>query len=564
MKKNTIQLALSLAFAVLTFSACSKEDNNKQEQGVDQAVRFSIMEEGFGADTEITRASTEPLKPAITEFEDCEVESSVENEPAEQAATRAITTPTHYTVRIYKDGALKGEFKGIFSSSGFTPDAGTPIQIVLRRNSTYDVLCFNDDVTPVGEKLEVALAKAATARIGTQQITLGTTDDVISISAKHVGIRVRTQITAKKDIPSITATLSSTGNIPQTVTYDPANGTYQVETSAPLTAAANSSVASIEAKYTASNYGQTYAYTSTADYHYFLPKKDLAQLKLNITGGTLFREPLNGSVQPTKTSKTVDANETYLLKVKMKPSFIYLMSDGSLGKLKDTSFGGVGGTKTPIAVVIDKNKHMAVALRNAGATMWWTSSYYVGSIYTNTNTHSVDMTHPERSLTTEATSGKDETWEASYSTSAIRGDKVKGRNPDFSPFKESADYGNTISYSGTPALTWYLPSNSDFRVLYDNLGFGDRNAVITAITAHYLPASETYGWYGELMNSAFTDVGGTAMLGSYWSSTLFYHQVSATTASAAGAWMRVTVSDLRWTYFPYQNWVGVALAFVEY
>ena len=241
----------------------------------------------------------------------------------------------------------------------------------------------------------------------------------------------------------------------------------------------------------------------------------------------------------------------------MMPSFLYLMSDGTVGKFKDTTFGG--GTKTPIAVVIDKNKHMAVALKNAGARCAWELNL-LG--YLDVNTHSVDMNHPETSLTTDATSGKDETWDASYSTSLVTGDKVKGKNPDFPPFKASADYGNSITYTGSPALTWYLPSNSDFRVLYNNLGFGDRSTVITDIQPHYQTAT-TYGWYGELMNDAFTSVGGISITGGrYWSSTLFY--LSGGSNYACGGWMMPTVSSLRWTYFPFQNVVGNTRPFVEY
>ena len=501
MKKKTIQLALSLAIAALAFSACSKEDNNKQEQGTEQAVRFSIMEEGFGADTEITRASAESLKPAITEFEDCEAESSVENEPAEQAATRAITTPTHYTVRIYKDGALKGEFKGIFSSSGFTPDAGTPIQIVLRRNSTYDVLCFNDDVTPVGDKLEVTLANAATARIGRQQITLGTTDDIISISAKHVGVRVRTQITAKKDIPSaITATLESkSSNIPQRVSYNPADGTYTTLSTAAMAATGNNSPASAEMKYSASNYGSTYSYTSTADYHYFLPTTDVASFKLNIAGATIFWKAINGSINKlANNSSLMVANGTYLIKVKMKPSYSYLMSNGSIGHFKDTTYGG--GDKTPIALIVDDSQNMAIALNEIPAGTMWTVAKY-DWLYTNTHT----ATSPETSLYEETTSGKEETWNASYSTASVTGNKVKGNNTDFPAIYATAHYNPGVTYSGSPALIWYMPTNGDFKQLL-SLGFGSMSP------RPYIRAR----WYGNLLNEALTQVAGTVLADGNW------------------------------------------------
>lgn len=559
MKKISILSSIACAMLVMLTTACSNEDSTNGKGEYVQAAQFRIVEEDFGADNQTTRAVSAKGTPTIAELNDCEAETSIENDPTASIAarTRSVTTPVHYTIRAYDGGALRGELKGTFSGSTFTPDASTPDHIELSYNRTYTFVCFNDKVTPNGNQLEVALADAGTARIGRVQVAIGTTDKTITIVSKHAGVRVRTQMVAKKDIPAISAALQTTANIPQTVSYDPATGSYTATNSAPMTAEANNFAASTETKYSASNYGKTYAYTSTADYHYILPGTDLAALKLNFTGGILFREALNGTVQPAKTSKTVVSNETYMVKVKMMPSFLYLMSDGTVGKFKDTTFGG--GTKTPIAVVIDKNKHMAVALKNAGARCAWELNL-LG--YLDVNTHSVDMNHPETSLTTDATSGKDETWDASYSTSLVTGDKVKGKNPDFPPFKASADYGNSITYTGSPALTWYLPSNSDFRVLYNNLGFGDRSTVITDIKPHFQTAT-TYGWYGELMNNAFTSVGGISITGGrYWSSTLFY--LSGGSNQAWGGWMIPTVSSLRWTYFPYQNVVGYTRPFVEY
>ena len=569
MKK--ILLALLLTAGALAFTACSKEDNNESGQKVTmQAVQFRMAEEGFGTDIEVTRAAAQPSLPVTTELSDCEAETTVENEPAEQsvAATRGVTTPTHYTIRVYKGGVMQGEMKGTFTATSFTPDGGSPTEIQLARNQTYDFVCFNDQVVPVGDRLEVSLANAATARIGRQQITLSTTDQTVSLSSRHVGVRVRTRITAKKDIPTaLTATLLSTGNnIPQRVSYNPADGSYTSMSNAAMAATTNDSPMSAEARFSASNYGQTYAYTSTADYHYFLPTTDVTSLKLNLTGGQIFWKSLSGSINKlANNSHLFDANGSYLIKIKMKPSFTYLMSDGSHGTLKDTPFGGVGGTKTPIAVIIDKVGHMAVALKNAYSNNdVWAHPYYAYHGYMNTNTHSVDMAHAETALTTDAKSGIDETWDASYSTGVVRGDKVKGRNPDFPPFKACVDYGSGISYSGSPALTWYLPSSSDFRMLYDNLGFGDRSAIITSIIEHYKPQGIAYGWYGNLMNEAFTAVGGDAMArgdanGRYWSSTLF---TSSTLAS--GGWMMTSLSSLRWTYFYYHNLVGQARAFVKY
>ena len=125
MKKiKSITFALLVAVNILAFEACSKEDNTESDKEVAQAVQFGIMEEDFAADTtEFTRASASYTESVTEDVGDCEAEVTVMNEPADNSktVTRAITSPTHYTIRVYEGNKLKGEFKGMFTSTGFTP-----------------------------------------------------------------------------------------------------------------------------------------------------------------------------------------------------------------------------------------------------------------------------------------------------------------------------------------------------------------------------------------------------------------------------------------------------------
>ncbi|WP_311441536.1 hypothetical protein [Hoylesella enoeca] len=509
---------LSAALLLLTASCSTNDDNNNEQREETQGVRFTINEEGFGADTELTRSEV-TAQPQIIDVGDCEAEISIENAPAEkQAATRGVTTPVHYTIRAYlSSGVLKDEIKGTFTPTGFTPDAGYNAYMLLGRNHTYTFICFNDKVTPNGNNLDVTLANAKDARIGRQQIAIGTADQTINLSSKHAGCRIQTKILCKKDMPTaITATFASRGaNVPQTVSYNPSTNTYTA-TNGSFAPEANNSPASTEAKYTASNYGQNYSYTSTStDYHYVLPTTDAKNLQLNFTGGTIFWKPLNSSMPGLSTASTsLVANGSYTINIKMKPNFTYLMSDGTLGHLKDTTFGGAPAAtaKTPIAVVLDAGLHMAIALKDAmgKADLDWCDSKYS---FTKTNTHNVD--YLGKAINSEATSGYDETWDATYTTSAVTGNKVKALNPDFPAFKAAAEYNPGTAYTGSPALKWYLPSYNDFKWLYATLGFGDKTAVTQIYTG--------YDWYYFLLYDAFTQVGGTKMLGgsskSYWTSS---------------------------------------------
>lgn len=200
---------------------------------------------------------------------------------------------------------------------------------------------------------------------------------------------------------------------------------------------------------------------------------------------------------PTTTLK-LENNGAYVLNVKLIFNFIYLMSDGSTGDIRETTYAG--GTKTPIAVVLSRSQHLAMALKNAnnGMPVQWSS--FGGKPMTNTHIHPSNQP-----LQAPITSGKDETWDASYST-ATNG--VKATNPNFPAFKVAAEYDPGVAYTGSPALQWYLPSASDWLWCFSALGFGNRSAAMQ-IFYHY-PC------WGDLAQVAFLQVGGESVYTTNW------------------------------------------------
>ena len=494
-----------LSAALLLFTAsCSNDENNNEQKEPTQAVQFSFTNEEFGEDETLTR-SAETAKPQIVDLGDCEAEISVESEPA--AKTRGAKTPAngHYTIRAYQAGTLKGEMKGTFSAGTFTPDASSPKDIVIPAG-TYDFIAFNDDVTPSGTNLTTTRNKAETARMGfaTQVITATPQKQQVMFTMKHVGCRLRTQFLCQKDIPNaITATLeqATTNVIPTSVAYNPVTKSY---TGTPSTIASetNNSSASTEAKYTASNYGQNYSYTSTSDYHYFLPTTEGSKLKLTgISAGTVFWKPIpTFNVPNLNATLQMQAGKSYAVKIKFKPNYTYLMSDGTTGHFTDTTLGG--GTKTPIAVVVKENSGaaqsgIAVALHNAngGNPCTWGPSYKPG----NNSYHNPSPT------TTD--SGYDLTWGSTLSYGGI----IKGNDTSFPAFYHAGHYNPGVSVTGLNISKWYLPAGGDFSSFLRNLEWGNENY--------------GFGWragYGNLMNQAFTRVGGTAMISTthaYWVAT---------------------------------------------
>ena len=329
---------------------------------------------------------------------------------------------------------------------------------------------------------------------------------------KHVGCRLRTQFVCRKHIPNnITATLEQTAAnvIPASVAYNPATKAYTA-TNGAMTAEANNSPASTEMEYLGSNFGRKYSYPSTSDYHYFLPTTESSKLKLTFVAGTVFWKPLAGTIPQLNTTLQMQAGKSYLVTIKLKPNYIYLMSDGTTGHFKETTFGG--GSKTPIAVVVDETKHIAVALNDVGGGgnhLWaYGYSYQTNKVSTTTRPAKFgDYLSLEN--------GYEETWDGNYTTALVAGEKVKGKRADFPAFKAAADYTPGVSVSGTMVgKKWYLPAMGEWGDMFVNLGFMKSYSSETNWGSTH--------WYGYLCSLAFTQVGGNfSTADAYWSSSEF-------------------------------------------
>ena len=493
---------------LLLVAACSHDENNNEPNGAQkQTVQFSFTNEDFGADEALTRAtSTAEAKPQTIDLGDCEAEISVESEPAVKTRGALTNANGHYTIRAYQGGTLKGEMKGTFSGGAFTADA-TSVKNLDLDPGTYDFIAFNDDVIPSGTGLTVARDKAETARMGfaTQVITATPQKQQVMFTMKHVGARLRMQFLCKKDMPNaITSVLEAAdaNGIPVSVAYNPTTKAYAA-TNGTMTPESSNSPASAEQKFMASFFGLNYAYTSTCtDYHYFLPTTEASNLKLSFSAGTIFWKPTTAA-QKLNMSLSMQPNKSYLVKIKLKPQYTYLMSDGTTGFFKETTVGG--GTKTPIAVVIEPNKHIAVALQNAngGNKCQWTSL----SDYNSQKNKEVKTTKADLATTEN---GYQETWDASAS---LDNTTVKGNSADYPAFKACGDYDPGVIVTGANISKWYLPAYGEWSYLVATLGFGDLTAWINS----------SMNWYGRLSDIAFKQVGGqgfpTSGDISYWSSS---------------------------------------------
>lgn len=523
---KTIASSLLVA-SVILFSACGNDDEvNKNTAANDGAVNVSkglVFKVNFAdynsTDTLQTRAGakSDTLGKEVVELSngllaEVTVKKDTENLRQEAAATtRALANDT-YTMLAYQGGVLKGTLTGTVASGVFTPtNAGNkPMRL---ETGTYDFVLFNSAVSRSGNLLTVNQANGANAFIGrtTYNVTSTPSLQEVPFNMQRSVARMKIQLTAYMDIAAATAaTLSSINatDVPGTRTYDASTGVWTSEAGASISKNLTFP-ASTETKY------ESVTYTSRSnEYAYFLPSTNPSKLKLKFTGGTIYNlnmanAELNLSV-PTLTSMT--ANGSYVVNVKLMYNFLYLMSDGTTGTVKATTYGG--GSKTPVGVVVSRSNRLAVALKDAnnGAPAAWYDSVF--SSFTQKNNRLYSLQDAANSYSDM--DGYKYTWER---TGSLDGITIKANDQSTYPaLYYAGNYGNELRASGIilsggmQNKKWHLPSNGEWTYVFTALGFGDR----AALTTYY----KYYSWYGNLASVAFTQVGGTAPLNvGYWTST---------------------------------------------
>ena len=497
MKTNS-KIMILAALAGFLASSCGNE-NNTPDPSQEQGITFSFEEQNYETDQDLTRSV--PRTETIN-LGDCEAEVNVENDPDTTVnKTRAITNK-HYTIRAYQGSVKKGEIKGTFNGTKFTADSNSPQDLILEQGQTYDFVAFNDDVTPSGNDLVVVDTKIQTARIGTLTTTITEQKkQQINFEMKHVCARLRTRFVCQKHIPgNITATLESTAPnvIPADVTYNIVAKTYTVNSFGTLPATPCNSPASTEPKYSASNYGQNYSYTSSSDYHYFFPSTSGSNLKLSFNAGTVFWKPITGSIAKLNSTLSTQPNKSYVVKIKLKPKFRYLFSDGKTGFFNETIAGG--GTKTPIGIVVTSGLAMALHNANNNNICAW------GPMTFRANTQSSNHSVPNND------SGYNLTWNAAFSSDYVT---VKATSTQFPAFYYAAHYNPGVHVTGSNIGRWFLPAGIEIGALALNLYWSNYDY------ANY--GGEVLG-YGYLLEQAIEQVSGTPFIrdpsqSSYWVST---------------------------------------------
>ena len=549
MKINRFKVTFILLsmLASVALSGCSNEDNiESQPQEGMAKISFKINEKDYeaGIDVAGTRAAV-PTKPELQDLGNgWMAEVSLEPDTthakeakAAEAKTRAIYGSAHYTIQAYQGGVKKGELKGTFQGSTFTPDAGTAESIFLP-HGTYDFVCFNNKVSANGTQFTVHRADAGTARFTVQRGVVINQDpkQYVAFEMKHAGAYVNMYLAFVNCQVHLFGTnqwhsganpwlsgyvarstnltdhikyswTSNSNSIPETMIYDFATNSYSYPTMGNYS---NSQTADWG---TVLSPGATILWTSglILAETYFLPTTDCANLKFTITDGSLYDRSLTGMIKvPAHTQ--LEANKRYNLVVRLlmtKPQ--YLFSDGTIGDL-DKNVG-----KTPIGVLPRPDGNFAIALNDV-------KDAYGSPLYTqwsNATTQETSRVFTNyKDLLREGVSYADNSSipavqaAASYQSQVSRPSTTMG---DWTVSNLFNFMWMGVSFAGLPETKY---NNTSYG--YDPIKFFNYLIPAGASTTGFTPGPTNINFPIMNMtrfNKAFTDAGGTAPEGRYWLDT---------------------------------------------
>lgn len=497
-----------LGVVVLT-SCAEKEDLNEalKEKIVVDASQFTLSEETYGKEVEITRANKP--KSDIKKIDlgnGIEAEVVVEHDnwkDSSKVRTRAQEISNqHYTINAFDNsnnlvGTLKGTVSGNGPTKSFVPDAGTPEKLILEPGS-YSFVCFNDKVIFNNNKLIVTDANASQALIGRTRTTVSGSKYRVHFEMKHQAARVRFQMKTYWKIENITAKIVPAASDPHILTYN-SDATGPQYSSSPT---------SVSKNYTFPNKtisASDFVYTSMSDYQYYLPMSKGNEFKLYFQNGELYEKSLVNKMMTFDKFPRIQlaANESYVVKIKLYYTYKYLFSDGTTGTLLQGKAAG----KTPIGVVAtDKtsgSEGLAFALKVAGNYRW---SNTVTS-YQNTQQfiNQIGVAYDEN--------GYNWTWNAAYS----RTGSAHANDNNFPAFFAAAHYTNSLAAQGitmTGSITnrnWFLPSLGEWR----------RFLIAAAKYDNSMQAVSTWGGHlsHDILDVIYIQAGGMPISGSTYQSS---------------------------------------------
>lgn len=548
-----------MAAAVFALSACHSELDNQPDGKVNTAkqITFKVNFEDYNTDEEVqgTRALVpDTLAKQVIDLDNnllAEVSIQRDTTKTDRATTRALSDGT-YTMLAYQGSTLKGEVTGTVNNGEFYV-TGNPMVLAP---GTYDFVLYSD-LTRSGNTFIVDRSNMSNAQIGRTTgvvITSQLETQEVVFNLKHLGARMKIKLTGYMPYPAMAATLSSVNatSVPNQVVYDAVADSWTGYTHAALSENCTfPATGTWDVGLSGGSPGvfHDYHYTSlTNDYHYFLPTTDASKLKLTLNSGKLYRidfashhTPLALSPDPAVVMKN---NGSYIINVKLRPNYLYLMSDGSTDFVNATQYthlkkadgtplyrdkqGNVLTTpKMPVGLVVSQSRRLAMALKSIPTTDLWGP----GTTVFNYKRYRVDGIWPSREELNAMAGDMDGykyTWEGAGSSDGVT---IKANDPVHYPsFYKFGHYrdeliANGVNLTGVMLTkNWHFPSAGELQLFVKNLGFGEPHPTVEYVDK----------WASTAFNLGLKEVGAPAMTTTrFATSTIIIKNEDAVTCTLA-------------------------------
>lgn len=515
-KKKTTQWLLSfvLLLTATLFTACSNSDSNSaiDEENQPAGPQGSLVSFGITTNkySEVSRAAQENegrVVSSSTENLGNGLEALVEvvETPTKTANTRAVgqAPAGDYTILAYQGTELKQKWEINYKADGtYTMKDGSNPEKYLAPGS-YKFYAFNDKISFDNGKIVTKMGSNETeAYYEKQDVTIANVlKSKVTFTLKptlsQVYFKVKAFSNAAFNGPMTGKFSYAANTIPESLTLDPATG---ATTTTKNTTAGNIAVGSFTANQ--SNATESSFIVTTAP-RYFVPGTDITKLLFTFntsaegTTGKIYDKEVSGKqLRITEAiAGNLEAGKSYTVSVTVYYKADYLFTDGTVGTLLANK------NKTPIALVVNKDKRMAIALKNVGDKQWTT----VGRRQNSRITYSYNqagLTNAKNNC-----NGYDETWQASFTMNPSN--VAKATSSNFPAFQAVAQYKNPVNGNN-----WYMPGVGDWDLALQYFG------VANSTNGYSMGNPASHSWGGslgyQLAEILFYQVNGDAFDTWYW------------------------------------------------
>lgn len=539
-------------------TSCSNQTdlvaNEQQEKAGPEGVliSFGLSAEDYGTDTEVgTRGISNAQSGRVIATSTANIGNGLEvltevvedNAPKTRAGSKEVPTQD-YTILAYQNGQKMAEWKGRNVGRSFNLSAG---QTALKhlQPGTYKFYVFNDQHMKISSEgnLTTDIGKGSrNAFYLAEDVTIqNVKQQKLELVLKPMFARVRTKLKAYIQ-GAFSGAFNGFSTYKQGTKYgqiiNPATGvtTYTLATADGRFAYGEFENTPVEETEGENNEIKFYYVVSpkTAG-NFFLEGTKLNEVSFEIpqgTGARIFGQPAggeNGVKMPNnfKGDVTLKAGKSYTLVYTMYKTADYVFSDGSAGPLVTGKKAG----KTPVAIVVDATKRIAIALKNVEEQKQWstTNSRKAVKLWPQSEQGLAECI-AEYNGANSLYNGYKETWNGSNTNGNI----VRADNSEFPAFNAVKDF------TPVSGKSWYVPGVGDWALAFKMFGIENPEGGYVVAKERKNPWSKatTQGLGYKYQEYLFTQAGGTPLNSWYWTANQWDaggETAITVTADAAGA-----------------------------